>query len=106
MDEDEFDKAIIRSDVRAVKKAIEEGMSVKKKSWVDFFTCVGALTHSFIILQDGKRPVHRAAFNGAVEVLEVLLENGANIKSKDSVTTAILFCIHGNPLTLHLLRRA
>ena len=41
--------------------------------------------------QDGKRPVHRAAFNGAVEVLEVLLENGASIKSKDSVSAATWF---------------
>ncbi len=58
-----FCKAIIKGDVETVKKLIELGEDVNQKSL-------------------GMAPVHFAARYNKPEILQILIENGANIKKK------------------------
>ncbi|MEL6304773.1 MAG: ankyrin repeat domain-containing protein [Bacteroidota bacterium] len=57
-----FCKAVIRGDIETVKKLIDLGEDVNQKSL-------------------GKTPVHFAARYNRVEVLELLLANGANVRT-------------------------
>ncbi|TAI46799.1 ankyrin repeat domain-containing protein [Flagellimonas allohymeniacidonis] len=58
-----FCKAIVKGDVETVKKLIELGEDVDKKSL-------------------GMAPIHYAARYNRVEIVELLLANGANAKKK------------------------
>ena len=58
-----FCKAIIKGDVQTVKKLIELGEDVNQKSL-------------------GMSPVHFAARYNQAEILELLIENGANVKKR------------------------
>ena len=57
-----FCKAIMKGDIETVKKLIDLGEDVNQKSL-------------------GKTPVHFAARYNRVEVLELLLSNGANVRT-------------------------
>lgn len=57
-----FCKAVVRGDLETVKKLIELGEDVNQKSL-------------------GKTPVHFAARYNRVEILELLLSNGANVRT-------------------------
>lgn len=68
-----FCKAVMQGDVDTVKKLIELGEDVNQKSL-------------------GKAPIHYAARYNKVEVLKVLIENGADLKKRcDGGMTAIKY---------------
>nr|WP_299337820.1 ankyrin repeat domain-containing protein [Allomuricauda sp.] len=68
-----FCKAIVKGDVDTVKKLIELGEDVNKKSL-------------------GMAPIHYAARYNRAEIVELLLANGANLKKKcDKGYTAVKY---------------
>ena len=68
-----FCKAVMQGDVDTVKKLIELGEDVNQKSL-------------------GKAPIHYAARYNKVEVLKLLIENGADLKKRcDGGMTAIKY---------------
>lgn len=68
-----FCKAVMQGDVDTVKKLIELGEDVNQKSL-------------------GKAPIHYAARYNKVEVLQVLIDNGADLKKRcDGGMTAIKY---------------
>ena len=73
-----FCKAVMQGDVDTVKKLIELGEDVNQKSL-------------------GRAPIHYAARYNKVEVLKVLIENGADLKKRcDKGMTAVNYAKMSN----------
>ena len=73
-----FCKAVMQGDVETVKKFIELGEDVNQKSL-------------------GRAPIHYAARYNKVEVLKVLIENGADLKKRcDKGMTAVNYAKMSN----------